>query len=99
MPRTLKKDGRITQVLDSDINAIARIYTKAFSSEPFNATIGNNEVAEKLVNLRLFEGIYVENHSKGYVAKVKFFPGCEPKRPDEYISKSIGKEFGLALKD
>jgi hypothetical protein len=32
------------------------------------------------------------------VARVKFFPGCEPKRPDEYIAKNIGKEFGLVIR-
>ncbi len=59
---------------------------------------GLGDLAERLVNLRLFEDIYVESHKKGYVARVKFFPGCEPKRPDEYISKNIGKEFGMVMK-
>ncbi len=60
--------------------------------------LGPGDLAEKLVNLRLFEDIYVENHTKGYVARVKFFPGCEPKRPDEFIAKNVGKEFGLVIK-
>jgi hypothetical protein len=33
------------------------------------------------------------------VARVKFFPGCEPKRPDEYISRNVGKGFGIVIKD
>jgi hypothetical protein len=60
--------------------------------------VGPGDLAEKLVNLRLFEDIFVENHKKGYVARVKFFPGCEPKRPDKYISRNVGKEFGLIIK-
>ena len=60
--------------------------------------MGPGDLAEKLVNLRLFEDISVENHRNGYVAKVKFFPGCEPKRPSEYISKNIGEEFGKVVR-
>jgi len=60
--------------------------------------VGPGDLAETLVNLRLFEDIFVENHSKGYVARVKFFPGYEPKKPVEYIATSVGEDFGTVLK-
>jgi hypothetical protein len=60
--------------------------------------VGPGDLAETLVNLRLFEDIYVENHRKGYVARVKFFPGCEPKKPDLYIANNVGEDFGTVLK-
>ncbi len=60
--------------------------------------VGPGDLAESLVNLRLFEDIFVENHKKGYVARVKFFPGCEPKKPDRYIAYKIGDGFGDVVK-
>ncbi len=60
--------------------------------------VGPGDLAESLVNLRLFEDIFVENHKKGYVARVKFFPGCEPTKPDAYIARNIGRNFGRVLK-
>ena len=60
--------------------------------------MGPGDLAERLVNLRLFEDISVENHRNGYVAKVKFFPGKEPKRPEQYIAKNVGEEFGEVVK-
>jgi len=60
--------------------------------------VGPGDLAESLVNLRLFEDIFVENHKKGYLAMVKFFPGCEPKKPDRYIAGKIGDGFGDVVK-
>ncbi len=59
---------------------------------------GPGDLAEQLVNMRIFEDISVENHKGGYVARVKFFPGCEPKGPGEYISKNVSKAFGMVVK-
>jgi len=61
-------------------------------------SVGVGDLAESLVEMRLFEDIFVENHSKGYIARVKFFPGKEPKKPDMYIARNISKDFGTVVK-
>ena len=60
--------------------------------------IGIGHLAEKLVNMGLFEDLSVENRKNGYVARVKFFPGREPKRLSEYIAKNVDRKFGEVVK-
>ncbi len=72
-------------------------YHKILFIDP-KPTVGPGDLAERLVNLRLFEDIFVENHKKGYVARVRFFPGREPQNPDKYLIKNIGNDFGRILK-
>ena len=60
-----------------------------------NAIIDN--LAERLIELRLVQEVFLEDHNSGYVAKIRFFE--EPKRsPEVYISSNISKDFGRVIR-
>ena len=61
-----------------------------------NAIIDN--LAERLIELRLVQEVFLEDHNSGYVAKIRFFAGSQPKRPESYIASLISKDYGKVVK-
>ena len=58
-----------------------------------------DKLAERLIELRLVQEVFLEDHNSGYVAKIRFFEDKEPKRPEAYIASNISKDFGIVVKD
>ncbi len=56
------------------------------------------ELAERLIELRFVQEVFVDEHNSGYVAKIRFFADTEPERPEVYISKLISRDFGAVIK-
>lgn len=61
-----------------------------------NVAIDN--LADRLIELRFVQEVFLEDHNGGYMAKVRFFPDTEPKMPEKYIATNISKDFGKVVK-
>jgi len=61
-----------------------------------NVAIDN--LADRLIELRFVQEVFLEDHNSGYVAKVRFFPDSEPKMPEKYIASNVSKDFGKVVK-
>ncbi len=55
-------------------------------------------LADRLIELRLVQEVFLEDHNSGYVAKIRFFVEEEPERPETYIARHLSKDFGTVVK-
>ncbi|MCL5430231.1 MAG: hypothetical protein M1504_01995 [Candidatus Marsarchaeota archaeon] len=53
-----------------------------------------DKLAERLVSFRAVHEMVLTDHERGYLVKLRFFPGYEPKNVRSYLSDRISKEFG-----
>lgn len=55
-------------------------------------------LADRLIELRFVQEVFLEDHITGYKVMVRFFPENEPKRPETYITTNVSKDFGKVVK-
>ena len=51
-------------------------------------------LAEKLINLKLVEEVFLTGNDFGFVVRARFFSGKEPKNIKTYISRKISSRYG-----
>ncbi len=56
------------------------------------------ELAERLIELRLVQAIVLDEHEQGYLAKVWFFANSPPKNPAVYLSSQLSRDFGEVVR-
>ncbi len=61
-------------------------------------TVSMDELADRLIALRLVQEIFLADHEKGYVAKVRFFPEREPRDARAYVSGQMSRDYGSVVK-
>ncbi len=61
-------------------------------------TVSMDELADRLIALKLVQEIFLAGYERGYVAKVRFFPEREPKSVAGYVSGQLSKDFGIVVK-
>lgn len=62
------------------------------------ASASMDRLAERIVSLRHIQEMFLEGSENGYVAKVRFFPGCEPRNICMYVSSKISGNYGSVVK-
>jgi hypothetical protein len=60
--------------------------------------VGMENLADRLIELKLVQEIFLDEYSNGYIAKVRFLADNEPKMPDVYIARHISKDFGRVMR-
>lgn len=58
------------------------------------STVDIEQLADRLIALKLVEEIFVNDHEKGYQARLRFFEGKEPKKVLNYLALNISRDFG-----
>lgn len=53
-----------------------------------------NKLAERLVSFKAIHEMALTDHKNGYLVRLRFFPGCEPKDVKQFVSSRISREFG-----
>ncbi len=61
-------------------------------------TVSMDELADRLIALKLVQEIFLADHEKGYVVKVRFFPEKEPRSAAGYVSGQLSRDFGIVVK-
>ncbi|MCW6159823.1 MAG: hypothetical protein LVQ95_01900 [Candidatus Micrarchaeales archaeon] len=61
-------------------------------------TVSMDELADRLIALRLVQEIFLAGHGSGYAAKVRFFPEKEPRDARAYVAGLISKDYGSVVK-
>ena len=57
-----------------------------------------DDLAERLIELKLVQEVFLEDHNSGYLAKVRFFAETDPDKPEVYIARHVSKDFGNVIK-
>ena len=79
-------------------NSGARGRTHRFLFVGPKPNVRMEELAERLVELRLVQEIVLDEHERGYMAKVRFFQDNQPKDPSVYLSRQLSKDFGRVVR-
>jgi hypothetical protein len=73
-----------------------RLHKLFFADPKPNGVI--EKLADRLIELRLVQEVFLEDHNSGYMAKIRFLEEEEPEKPEVYIARHISKDFGTVVK-
>ncbi len=86
-----------TRVSGASNEGKAKLHRLLFVNPKESANM--DELAQRLISLKLVQEVILYDHRLGYVAKVRFHQGSEPKNVRAYISGLLSKDYGCVVKE
>ena len=87
-----KKGKRMRKALRVSRSGGGRMHTVYFQNPKKNVAM--DELAERLIELKLVTEVILNEEKDGYIAKLRFIPNREPKDPSLYIARCVSRDFG-----
>ncbi len=85
------------QTKDSGARDKGKLHKLLFVNPKENTDM--DELAQRLISLRLVQEVILYDHRLGYVAKVRFHRCSEPKNVRAYVSGLLSKDYGCVVKE
>jgi len=79
----------------SKVSASRAVWHRLHFGDP--KSYASENLAERLLSLKRVKAVSLTESKGVFLAKVKFFKGAEPEDAAEYVSKSLGEDFGTVI--